>query len=41
MLVPDPSVPGDELEAELADVPRLDVTEPRGDEVVVEEVHSV
>ena len=40
VLVADPPVAGDELEAELADVARLDVAELRGDEVVVEQVHQ-
>src|ERR1051325_8734899 len=35
----DPAVAGDEVEAELADVARLDLPHPARDEVIVEEVH--
>src|SRR4051812_21571763 len=35
----DPAVPGDQVEAELADVARLDLPHPARDEVVVEEIH--
>jgi hypothetical protein len=33
-------VPGDEVETELADVPRLDLAHLARDEVVVEEMHG-
>src|SRR5262249_13658162 len=39
VLVADPPVAGDQVEAEAAQVPRLDLAELRRDEVVVEEVH--
>ena len=39
VLVADPAVAGDEIEAELPEVARLDVPELGRDQVVVEEVH--
>ena len=41
VLVADPAVAGDQVEAELAEVARLDVAQLARDEVVVEEVHRV
>src|SRR5207237_145089 len=40
VLVADPAVACDQVEAELADVPRFDVAKLARDEVVVEEVHG-
>ena len=40
VVVADPAVARDEMEAELAQVASLDVAELRGDEVVVEELHA-
>ena len=40
VLVADPAVAGDEVEAELAEIARLDLAQLAGHEVVVEEVHA-
>ena len=40
VLLSDPAVPRDEAECELAQVARLDLPDPRGDEVVVKELHG-
>ena len=39
VLLADPAVPRDEAEGELAEVARLHLPDPRGDEVVMEELH--
>ena len=39
-LLADPSVPRDELEGELAEVPRLDLPHLARDQVIVEQLHA-